>query len=168
MPDSLYNRWQGLMIGQFTVAIALVSSLVLAGIAFLFGLMQNTRNVAWHEHKMLLGVQIFLAALSIIFNIGIVVSRLLDFRLTARKVRSTQNSGYKKSLQIWGLTSNSYSSISWVLFWSSLVFLLIQIAILCYFALVTIFNLNDPNNSALLLCNCSHISAPATNGSAFC
>ena len=46
-----------------------------------------------------------------------VVSRLLDFRLTARKVRKDKNQGYLRPLKMFWLGADAYGRITWFLFW---------------------------------------------------
>jgi hypothetical protein len=48
-----------------------------------------------------------------------VITRLLDFRLTARVVRKKQYPAYDKPLTIFGLGSDRYGRITWGLFWTA-------------------------------------------------
>ena len=47
---------------------------------------------------------------------------MLDFRLTARRVRKDKHPEYTKSLTIFGCDKDGYSLATWRFFWSSCVF----------------------------------------------
>ena len=109
-----YVRWQGIAITQFTVAIALLSTLsisMLAGGAFL----------ALHEvfpnpgtHGLALGLSMLMLVTVVFLCLLSTVSRMLDFRLTARNVWGRGN------LTIFGQDMNQFGRLSWFLFWAAL------------------------------------------------
>jgi glycerol uptake facilitator-like aquaporin len=131
MAHERFNRWQGLAINQLSVAVALISGLAISSLAVALSLLQNRHFAPAGYIKFLFACcfpSLFLAAL---LAVGTVVSRLLDFRLTARKVRKAENKDYARSLTICGLGPEAYSSLTWLLFWTSCVALLIGSFLLC-------------------------------------
>jgi hypothetical protein len=123
MADDRYNRWQGLGIAQLSVAVALISGLSVAGLGVGVTLLQ-------HEKFLLLLSACFryafAAALLLLFvaallSFGAVITRLLDFRLTARKVRRDKRPDYDKSLTIFCFDPDAYGRVTWGLFWASCV-----------------------------------------------
>ena len=119
MMDNRYNRWQGLSITQFSVAIALISGLSIAGIGAGLTLLQDKGFVLVEPFKYIFFVSLILLVLALLLNSGAVITRLLDFRLTARKVRKDTKTDYNKPLTIFYLGPDTYGRITWTLFWIS-------------------------------------------------
>jgi hypothetical protein len=119
MTETRYNRWQGLAMAQFSVAIALISGLSISGLAVGFTLLQNKDFTPGGNIKLAFALSFPLLLLAAFFSSGAVISRTLDFRLTARKVRKDQNSNYARKLTWFGLGADCYGCISWFLFWFS-------------------------------------------------
>ena len=123
MSNSRYNRWQGLALTQFSVSIALVSGLSVSGIGV--ALSQRNHVAVLESHipirlMLLFAVIAFLCA--ILLSLSATISRTLDFRLTARKVRSESDKNYSKPLIILGCNSDDFGKITWRFFWGSLIF----------------------------------------------
>lgn len=119
MADDRYNRWQGLAIGQLTVAVALISTLSVSSLAVGFSLLQSKEfNPCGISLAMFVASfpLLLLAALSSFIT---VISRTLDFRLTARKVRKDQKPDYSRPLTIFRLGKDEYGKITWGAFWVS-------------------------------------------------
>jgi hypothetical protein len=119
MSDTPYNRWQGLAIAQFSVAVALISGLSIAGLGAGLSLLQSQTFVpaAWWRCTFALSQVLFIIAAFL--SCAAVIIRTLDFRLTAREARKSQKPNYDKSLKIFGLASDDYSRATWRLFWPS-------------------------------------------------
>jgi len=81
MSDNPYNRWQGLAVAQFSVAIALISGLSVAGLAAGLSLLQNEKFAldGWWKCAFVLSQLFFLVAAFL--SCGAVITRVLDFRL---------------------------------------------------------------------------------------
>lgn len=109
-----FIRWQGIAMAQFTVVIALISTLSMAAINAGFGLLENPPVMNIGAHSLLFAISLLLFVLAIFLALLAVVSRALDFRLTARKVRG------RTDARIFGLDDKQYGRISWCLFWSAL------------------------------------------------
>ena len=130
MADDRYNRWQGLAINQLSVAVALISGLSVSGLAFGFSLIQNKEFLPCGAFKSMFAWSFPLLILAALLSSSAVVSRLLDFRLTARKVRKDQNPDYSRPLKIFWLGPEAYGRITWAFFWLSCITLLIGIILL--------------------------------------
>lgn len=130
MADDRYNRWQGLAIAQLSVAVALISGLSVSGLALGFSLLQNKEFVPCGAFKSMFACSLPFLLLAAVFSFSAVVSRLLDFRLTARKVRKDQKPSYSRPLKLFWLGPEAYGRITWFLFWLSCVALLLGIAFL--------------------------------------
>lgn len=118
--DARYIRWQGLSIAQFTVAIGLLSAwsagAVVYGVSVLHGfeLTHHACARGW-----LIG-SIVVLLISSALSFLAVVSRTLDFKLTARKVRKMvlekKGRQYARPLVFLSLSSDDYGRITWFLF----------------------------------------------------
>ncbi len=130
MADSRYNRWQGLAIAQLSVAVALISGLSVASLGLAFSLLQNKEFLPCGLFKSLFAWSFVFLIFAALFSCGTVITRLLDFRLTARKVRKEQKSDYSRSLTIFRLGPDAYGRATWVLFWFSCLSFIVGVALL--------------------------------------
>lgn len=111
-----YNRWQGMAIGQLSVAVALFSALSVAGLGTGLSLLQSKEFVSALQCKGVFATSLVLFALCAFSSSAAVVSRTLDFRLTARVVRKRQNSAYNRPLTILCLAAEAYGKLTWFFF----------------------------------------------------
>ena len=118
MAEQRYSRWQGLAIAQLTVAVALISGLSVAGLGLGMSLLQNKEFMQVQPYKLAFGCSMLLLLLAALFSCSAVITRLLDFRLTARKVRKDRNPKYDRPLTIFWLGPEPYSRATWGLFWA--------------------------------------------------
>ncbi len=116
MADERFNRWQRLGITQLSVAVSLVSALSIAGLGLGVALLKRDTP----EPNALILVSMGLLFVAAFCSCGAVITRLLDFRLTARKVRKDSKPEYEKSLKIFGKDKDEYSRATWRLFWIGL------------------------------------------------
>jgi hypothetical protein len=121
MSDNRYNRWQGLAVAQLSVAVALISGLSVAGLGAGLSLVQKDTFVlsGWWKCAFALSQAFFVIATFL--SCAAVITRLLDFRLTARSVRKQQRPEYNRPLTIFGCGSEGYGRATWRLFWPSCV-----------------------------------------------
>ena len=98
---------------QFTVAIALLSALSVSALGGSSILIMNETRPNPGVHGLALGVSMLMFTTVLVLCLFATVSRALDFRLTARKVRG------KHCLTMFGLGSKQFGSISWLCFWSA-------------------------------------------------
>jgi hypothetical protein len=129
MTDDRYNRWQGLGIAQLSIAIALISSLSVAGLGAGLSLLQNKEYLLAAPKYLFLASLLFLF-IALLTSFGAIITRLLDFRLTARKVRTAMKQAYDKPLTIFWLDSDSYGNLTWGLFWVSCFTFLLGVVLL--------------------------------------
>ena len=130
MADDRYNRWQGLAIAQLSIAVALISGLSVAGIGVGFSLLQNKEFLLAVQFKYVFAASLLLLLIAALLSCGAVITRLLDFRLTARKVRKATKQTYDKPLNIFGLGPDCYGRATWGLFWASCLMFVVGMVLL--------------------------------------
>jgi len=118
MADDRYNRWQGLAIAQLSVAVALISGLSIAGLGVGLSLLQDREFIQTHPCTVAFMCSLCLLLLAAFGCCGAVITRLLDFRLTARKVRKDQDPEYPLPLSMFGSDSEAFGRATWRLFWT--------------------------------------------------
>jgi len=119
MRDTRYNRWQGLAIAQFSVAVALISGLSVVGLVAGLSLLQSEKFVLTGWWKCAFASSQVFFILASFLSCAAVITRTLDFRLTARTARNREKPDYNKSLKIFGCDSDGYGRATWRLFWPS-------------------------------------------------
>jgi ABC-type dipeptide/oligopeptide/nickel transport system permease subunit len=129
MADDRYNRWQGLGIAQLSVAVALISGLSVAGLGVGLSLLQKNEFLLTAP-KCVFVVSLLLLLIAALLSCGAVITRLLDFRLTARKVRKDMKPNYDKPLTIFWLGPDGYGRATWGLFWGSCLTFLVGVVLL--------------------------------------
>ena len=130
MADERYSRWQGLAIAQLSVAVALVSGVSVSALATAVSFLKNKDFVPAGAFSATFVYSFPLLLLAAISSASAVVSRLLDFRLTARKVRKNEKKDYPRSLTIFWLDPETYGHFTWLFFCASYVALLAGIALI--------------------------------------
>lgn len=103
MADERYSRWQSMATGQLSVAVALVSGLAVAGLGGGLSLLQDGAFKLLGGFRYAFIGSILLLMFGALASCGAVITRTLDFRLTARKIRKEKNPNYSKDLTIFGL-----------------------------------------------------------------
>ena len=109
-----FVRWQGNTMAQLSTALSLLSGLSVAGLGFLFSLLREKDFLPTACYALL-----FLIALGAFFvasaaGVGAVITRLIDFRLTAQKVRQKE---IEEPLTFFGTDASGYGKATWRLFW---------------------------------------------------
>ena len=115
MADQKFNRWQGLAITQLSVAVALISGLSISGLGAGLSLLQKPEFSLVAPFKLAFAISLLLFVAAALCSCAAVLSRLLDFRLTARKIRG------KPPLKLFGTDPEPFSAATWRLFWVSCV-----------------------------------------------
>ena len=134
LTDPRYVRWQGIAMAQFTVAIALLSALSISMLAAASALVLRNDLPVFGMRGISLGLSMLLLAGAVFLCLITTVSRTLDFRITARKVRE------KQRLRMFGMNSYQLGKVSWACFWSAMLLFL--------------------GGSLLFLSACTHLIAP--------
>ena len=127
-PNDRYNRWQGLAIAQLSVAVALVSALSVAGLGTGLSLLQNKEFMQALSYGWVFVAAFVLLLGAAVFSCATVISRTLDFRLTARRVRGDKIPNYDRSLTVFSHDANFYGRATWFFFWVSCLCLLLGAA----------------------------------------
>lgn len=125
-----FNRWQGLAIGQLSVAIALLSGISVAAMGLCLSLVQNSEFVTSLGHKNAFVFCFAFFGLCAVCSCLAVITRSLDFRLSARAARFRSNQDYKRPLSLFWLSSGQYGKLTWFFFWAALVSLAIAATLL--------------------------------------
>ena len=112
MADDRFNRWQGLAITQLSVAVGLISGLSVAGLGAGLALLQKPEFAIAGSFRFVFAASLLLLVIAAFCSCATVLSRLIDFRLTARRVRG------KPPLKLFGSDPDSFSTCTWRLFWS--------------------------------------------------
>ncbi len=128
MSDDRYNRWQSLAMAQMSVA--LISGLSVSALALGLSLLQNETFTPRSPFKLLFAWSFPFLLLAAIFCTAAVVSRLIDFRLTARKVRKIQKPNYTRPLTMFRLGPDAYGRLTWALFWAACVLFIVGVSLL--------------------------------------
>jgi len=116
MASERYIRWQGYTIAQLTFALNLFLGLSLASLAFAFSLVRDKDFLLVGCSKILFQISLISLCLSTLVGCFAVVSRLLDFRFTAKKIRSDESSDVESS-SIHKYSYKILGSLTWRLFW---------------------------------------------------
>ncbi|HHM7086024.1 hypothetical protein ACP0I7_29685 [Pseudomonas aeruginosa] len=122
-----FVRWQSHTMAQMSVVLALLGTLSLGGLGLCFSLLQQStfKPVGCYAIAFLLALLcLFVASLA---SITATVTRLLDFRLTAQKIRSREQ---EEPLTYFGTDANGYGKATWRLFWFTVVSLCIAVVFL--------------------------------------
>ncbi|WP_339511908.1 hypothetical protein [Pseudomonas sp. RL_15y_Pfl2_60] len=117
MTNERFVRWQGQTISQLSTALALFSGLSVAGLGFLFSLVHETSFKPTGVVAALYLLAILSLFIGTIAGSTAVVTRLLDFRLTAKK---TINTSYEP-LTLFGANATTLGKATWVSFWVLLI-----------------------------------------------
>lgn len=130
MTDPRYIRWQGLAIAQFSVAVALISGLSVAGLGLGLSLLQNKEFLLPPAFRPYFAASLALLLCAAFLSCAAVVTRTLDFRLTARKVRKDSKPTYDMPLTIFRAGPDAYGRATWRLFWSGCATFILGVALL--------------------------------------
>jgi hypothetical protein len=109
-----FVRWQSNTIAQLSAALSLFSGLSIAALGFLFSLLRDPEFVPRGAYATVFLVALFGFFLSTVAGVAAVITRLLDFRLTAKKVR---DSAGEEVLTFFGTDASGYGRATWRLFW---------------------------------------------------
>lgn len=109
----LFVRWQGHTMAQMSVVLALLSSLSIAGLGLCFSLIQRSSFNPTGCYAVIFLLCLFALFIASLSAITATVTHLLDFRLTAQKVR---NGEQDEPFTYFGTSANGYGQATWRLF----------------------------------------------------
>lgn len=117
MTSERFIRWQTQTISQLSTALAVFSGLSVAGLGFLFSLLRDSKFTPTGIMALLFLFAILSLLTASLSGSAALVTRLLDFRLTAKKVRNTGD----EPLTFFGTDSSGYGRATWRLFWTLII-----------------------------------------------
>jgi amino acid transporter len=127
MSNERYIRWQANTMAQLSATLSLLAGLSIGGLGFVLALARDRSFTPTGTNAVFFLVAtaaFFIAALA---GIAAFITRLLDFRLTARKIR---NGGtLAEPLTMFGTEASIFSTLTWFLFW--LLLIAMAIAVTC-------------------------------------
>ena len=116
MASDKYTRWQGYAIAQPTFALNLFLGLSIGALAFGISLIRDDAFVLSGCSKIVFGLGLVALALSVVGGCSAVVSRLFDFRYTARKVRADDQLDPEDDAGVYKYRSRVLGQVTWWLF----------------------------------------------------
>lgn len=122
-----FIRWQGHTMAQMSVVLALLSGLSLGGLGLCFSLLQQPSFKPSGGYAAIFLLTLLALLVAVLSSITATVTRLLDFRLTAQKVRSGEQD---EPLTDFGTDATGYGKATWRLFWCTAVLLCIAVVLL--------------------------------------
>jgi len=122
-----FVRWQGQTMAQLSVVLSLVGVLALGGLGLSFSLVQQLSFNPVGCYAIFFLVASFSFLVAALSSVAATITRLLDFRLTAKKVR---NGAVEEPLTFFGTDASGYGKATWRLLWSTLLFLTLSVVLL--------------------------------------
>ncbi len=123
MSNDRFIRWQAQTIGQLSTALSLFSGLSVAGLGFLFSLVRESSFNPSGLFAALFIIALLSFLIASLAGSAAVITRLLDFRLTAQKTRKTT----EEPLTLFCTDASGYGRATWRLFWALIIFFVIGV-----------------------------------------
>lgn len=120
MENKRFIRWQRYTIEQLTFVLNLFLGLSVGSLAFGIALLQNDSFSLSGCSKVAFSGGLIALALSVASGCAAVVTRLLDFRYTARKVRADEKYDPENEAGVYNYRSKILGKLTWRLFWFEL------------------------------------------------
>jgi hypothetical protein len=119
--DERLVRWQGQAIGQLTFATNLFVGFSVGALAYVLAYLRETTFTPEAGYAKLYIASIVLLCLAAVFGLGAVVTRLLDFRMTAQTVRLRKDQAAASEIKASSETATRLGKATWTCFWLMLV-----------------------------------------------
>ena len=124
-----YNRWQGIRIAQLGTCISLFLTFAVATLGFSITLLvDKDYKIVECFPKFCFLSAIVSGCLSILFGSLACLTRLRDFRITAKIVRFRDAEGYRDKIEEYRKESNCFGKRTWRRFWWQLVAFFFQVS----------------------------------------
>ena len=120
MSNDKFVRWQGYSISQLTFALNLFLALSVGALAFGLKLLNDEKVLITGCSKYAFSLGLIAVIFSIILGCAAVISRLMDFRFTARKVRSDDKHDPDEESGVYKHRAACLGRLTWRLFWAEL------------------------------------------------
>lgn len=118
MSNDRFIRWQGQTMAQLSIALSVISGLSIAGLGFSLSLLRQDDFNPSGVYAVLFLVALATSFIASAAGIAALITRLMDFRLTARKVRA---GSADEPLTLFGTDASNYGRATWRLFWAMVV-----------------------------------------------
>jgi len=116
-----YTRWQGFRINQLGLCISLFLTFAVATLGFSINLLtQQTFPITACFAKVFFFFSPVFGLLSVVFGSAACVTRLNDFRTTAKVARHRGDKNYEEQVARWREEYKEYGRWTWGLFWVQL------------------------------------------------
>ena len=125
MSSERFIRWQANTMAQLSATLSLLAGLALGGLGFLFALARDQSFTPTGINAVLFLVAIGAFFVAAVAGITAFVTRLLDFRLTARKTKS--GGTVAEPLTMFGTEASAFGRLTWFLFWILLIAMAIAV-----------------------------------------
>lgn len=111
---------------QMAVALGLFTALSAGALGVSLTLLQSDQFTSRLQLKGTFVAATAMLLACLVFSVVAVVTRVLDYRLTARTVRERQTGVPQSSERHLGLTSAQYGRLTWFCFWCALLLLFLS------------------------------------------
>ena len=120
MEKERFVRWQRYTTEQLTFALNLFLGLSVGSLAFGITLLREDTFLLVGCSKVIFSIGLVALAASVVIGCAAVVSRLLDFRYTAQKVRADEKGDSENESGVYQYRSKALGRLTWRLFWFEL------------------------------------------------
>jgi hypothetical protein len=128
--EERFVRWQSQAMRQLSVAINLFVGFAVAGLGFAVSFLRDLSFAPTRCYAVIYLLSLVLFGIAVLLGAGATVTRLLDFRSTARRVRLRQIDPTSSELVGVTLETGRLGKATWRLFWFlSATFLLAVVAL---------------------------------------
>lgn len=121
MASERFVRWQGYTINQLTFALNLFLGLSVGALAFGITLFRDEKFIIIGCPKLAFSLGLITICISFVAGCLAVVSRLLDFRFTARKIRSDEKGDPDNESGVYKYRTKLLGQVTWRLFWTQVI-----------------------------------------------
>jgi hypothetical protein len=116
-----YNRWQGFRINQLGLCISLFLTFAVATLGFSVNLLvQPTFPITVCFARVIFLLSLVLGSISLLFGSLACLTRLADFRLTAKVVRHRSDPSMNSRVDLWREQYDKFGRWTWRLFYGQL------------------------------------------------
>lgn len=119
MVSDRYIRWQSYTISQLTFALNLFFGMSVGSLVFAFTLIKDKDFVLSGCPKLIFQIALISLCVAVLASCGAVVSRLLDFRFTAKRIRLNETANNEES-GVYKYRYKILGQLTWRLFWLQL------------------------------------------------
>ncbi len=123
MRDERFVRWQGYAIAQLTFSINLFLGFAAASLCYGFSILRGDNFNLSGIYEVIFICSLVSLCISLLCGAGAVVSRLMDFRLTARKIKSEKEHTPENVAGVFKHKAKALGEATWRLFWTEIIFL---------------------------------------------